>query len=93
MKLVLLLLLPASLIAQNVKEVNTGFVKASAFVNSLNDLQKAKAVFPFQDTNRYAWHYVPASSVARTGIAIKDLDSQQKIAFYELLKSFLSENG
>ena len=93
MKLVLLLLLPASLIAQNVKEVNTGFVKASAFVNSLNDLQKAKAVFPFQDTNRYAWHYVPASSVIRTGIAIKDLDILQKIAFYELLKSFLSENG
>lgn len=93
MKLVLLLLLPASLIAQTVKEDKTGSVKAIAFVNSLNDQQKAKAFFPFEDTNRYDWHYVPASSVARTGIAIKDLNSLQKIAFYELLKSFLSENG
>lgn len=93
MKLLLLLLLPASLIAQTVKEDNTGSVKAIAFVNSLDELQKAKAVFPFKDTNRYAWHYVPASSVKRTGIAIKDLDSRQKIAFYELLKSFLSEHG
>ena len=88
MKLLLLLLLPASVIAQTVKEDNTGSVKAIAFVNSLNDQQKKIAVFPFEDTNRYAWHYVPASMMARTGLAIKDIDSTQKTAFYELLKSF-----
>jgi hypothetical protein len=93
MKSLLLLLLPVSLFAQNIKEDNTGSAKAIVFVNSLNQLQKGKAVFLFEDTNRYAWHYVPASTVARTGIAIKDLDSTQKTAFYELLKSFLSDNG
>jgi hypothetical protein len=93
MKSLLLLLLPVSLFAQNIKEDNTGSVKAAAFVNSLNEQQKAKAVFPFDDMNRYAWHYVPASMMARTGLAVKDIDSTQKTAFYELLKSFLSDKG
>jgi hypothetical protein len=93
MKLLLLLLLPVSLIAQTVKEDNTGSAKAIAFVNSLNEQQKAKAVFAFDDMNRYGWHYVPGSMMARTGIAIKDIDSIQKMAFYELLKTFLSTEG
>ena len=93
MKLLLLVLLPVSLIAQTNKDDNTGSGKAIAFVSSLNQQQKAKAVFAFDDMNRYAWHYVPASMMARTGLAIKDIDSMQKIAFYELLKSFLSAEG
>lgn len=93
MKLLLLLLLPVSLIAQTNKDDKTGSGKAIAFVSSLNQQQKAKAVFAFDDMNRYAWHYVPASMMARTGLAIKDIDSMQKIAFYELLKSFLSAEG
>ena len=89
--LLLLLLLPFSLVAQNVKEDNSS--KASAFVHSLNEQQKAKAVFPFDEMNRYDWHYVPASMLARTGLAVKDMDSTQKVAFYELLQSFLSAEG
>lgn len=91
--LLLLLLLPASLIAQNVKEDNGGTAKASAFVSSLNEQQKAKTVFPFNEMNRYDWHYVPASMLGRTGYAIKDLDSSQKTLFYSLLQFFLSPEG
>ncbi|TMI65920.1 MAG: DUF3500 domain-containing protein [Bacteroidetes bacterium] len=93
MKSFLVLLLPVSLIAQTVKDDNTGSAKAIAFVKSLNEQQKAKAIFPFDDMNRYAWHYVPATMMARSGLAIKDIDSIQKMAFYELLKSFLSDEG
>jgi hypothetical protein len=75
------------------KEDNTASAKAFAFVSSLNDQQKTKAVFAFGEMGRYNWHYVPASMMARTGLAVKDLNDQQKIAFYELLRSFLSAEG
>ena len=86
MRSLLLLLLPFSLIAQDIKIDNTATNNASAFVSSLNEQQKAKAVFAFDEMNRYDWHYVPASMLARTGLAIKDIDSVQKIVFYSLLK-------
>jgi len=93
MRSLLLLLLPFSLIAQDIKIDNTATKKASAFVSSLTEQQKVKAVFAFDEMNRYDWHYVPASMLARTGLAIKDIDSMQKNTFYELLKSFLSADG
>lgn len=93
MRSLLLLLFPVSLIAQNLKEDNTAATNAFAFVSSLNEQQKAKAIFAFDEMNRYDWHYVPASMIGRTGLAVKDLDSTQKIVFYELLQSFLSVEG
>lgn len=93
MKSLLLLLLPFSLFSQNVKENNAASTKAFAFVSSLNDQQRAKTVFPFDETHRYNWHYVPPPAVARTGIPVKDLDSNQKKLFYKMLQSFLSPAG
>ncbi len=89
MKLLLLLLLPVSLLAQNI----SGAQKANALINALNDQQKKKALFSFDEMNRYDWHYVPGSMLPRTGLAVKDMDSTQQMAFYELLHSFLSEQG
>lgn len=43
--------------------------------------------------SRYDGHYLPASMVSRTGIAIKDLDSSQKPKLYDLMKDYLSEKG
>ena len=93
MKLLLLLLFPFSLVAQAMGENNSGSVKAMDFVNALNDIQKKKTVFPFEELSRYEWHYLPAVSASRNGIAIKDLDSNQKLKFYTLLKAYLSNDG
>ena len=93
MKLLLLLLLPFSLAAQNNDETNHGSVKAMDFVKSLNDLQKKKTVFPFDAMNRYEWHYLPATIAFRYGIAVKDLDITQKQRFYTLLQAYLSKEG
>jgi Protein of unknown function (DUF3500) len=43
--------------------------------------------------NRYEWHYLPATMVARYGISIRDLDSTQKLHLYNLLRDYLSEEG
>lgn len=93
MKSLLFLLLPVTLFAQAVQEENIAASKATDFINSLNQQQKSQAVFAFDEMNRYDWHYVPASMLARTGLPIKNMDSAQKIFFYELLKSFLSAEG
>ena len=86
MKLVLLLLLlPFTLTAQNKQAVT--------FVKSLDSLQRTKTLRPFEDINRYYWHFLPAATTPRNGIGVKELDSAQKIKFYEMLKEFLSDQG
>jgi hypothetical protein len=93
MKLLILLLFPFLLTAQNITEINFGSAKAMVFVSSLNDVQKKKAVFQFDEMNRYEWHYLPATMIARTGIGVKELDSNQKQNFYTLLQAYLSKEG
>ena len=93
MKLLLLLLLPFSLAAQNIDDSNSGSDKAIVLINSLSNIQKQKATFPFDEMNRYEWSYLPATMVPRTGISVKDLDSTQKQHLYTLLKVYLSNEG
>jgi Protein of unknown function (DUF3500) len=93
MKLLLFLLLPCYLAAQNADKNNSGSAKAMAFVSSLNDVQKKKAVFSFDEMNRYEWHYLPAAMISRTGIAVKDLDTIQKQDLYTLMQAYLSKEG
>ena len=85
-----LLFIPLALNAQN----NTvDFSSALIVINSLDSLQKAKSVFPFDEMSRYDWNYLPPSLIPRRGACLKDLDSTQKNNVYALLKSFLSEKG
>jgi hypothetical protein len=91
--LLLLLLLPLHLLAQDKKLDKAATANALAFVNALNAEQKAKAMFPFEEAHRFSWHYVPPTGSPRTGMAIKDMDNQQKALFYALLQSFLSPAG
>ena len=93
MKLLLLILLPISLFSQTAERNNSGPAKAMAFVNSLSDSQQKIAVFPFDEMNRYDWHYLPPPMVARTGIAIKDLGNNQKEMLNSLLQAYLSDKG
>ena len=93
MKLIILLLLPFALMAQNNLGIKSGSAEALTFVNSLTESQQKKAVFPFNEMNRYQWHYLPAAMAPRTGIAVKDLDSIQKENLHLLLQTYLSKEG
>jgi Protein of unknown function (DUF3500) len=93
MKILLLFLLPFSLVAQNNDLNHQASATAKVFVQSLNEVQRQKAVYAFEEMNRYEWHYLPATMVARYGICIKDLDTIQKANVYMMLKSFLSKEG
>jgi hypothetical protein len=93
MKLLILILLPFSLFSQTAERNNTEFTKAIAFVNSLSDAQQKIAVFPFDEMNRYDWHYLPATMYPRAGVALNQLNGEQKKLLFELLQSSLSEIG
>lgn len=66
---------------------------ASAFLSSLDENQKAKTQYDFNSQDRHRWHYLPATSVARPGIALLALDAKQKQLVFDLLKSNLSTSG
>ena len=70
---------------------NVDFSSALTVLNSLDSIQKVKAVFPFDDMSRYDWNYLPPSLIPRRGVCLKDLDSTQKKNVYALLRSFLSD--
>jgi hypothetical protein len=93
MKKIFFLLFPIALTAQNNDNVKIGSAKATAFIQTLNETQKKRVSFPLNEMTRYEWHYVPSTMLGRTGISVKDLDSTAKQAFYELLKTFLSNEG
>ena len=83
------LLSPLILLAQS-KSLST---KTDAFLKSLSEDQKGALMFPFDEINRYDWHFVPPNQFQRTGIPIKSLDTLQKDAFSAMLQQFLSEKG
>ena len=86
----LLILFPYFLASQVNKD---GSSIATAFINSLNSSQKERILFSFNDNTRYDWHYFPASTYQRNGIAIKDLNPDQKEKLNALLQIFLSKEG
>jgi len=81
------------MMSQTIDKTNSGPSKAKAFVNSLSVEQQKKAVFPFEEMNRYDWHYLPPTMVVRTGIAVKDMNVDQKKVLNDLLQAYLSKDG
>lgn len=88
-----LLLLPFSLFSQSKTIVHSGTEAVQQFLQSLNAEQKGKAIFSFQEMNRFNWHFVPASQSERDGIYMKTLQPNQKTLLLDILHSFLSDKG
>ncbi|HEX5154302.1 MAG TPA: DUF3500 domain-containing protein [Parafilimonas sp.] len=65
--------------------------QANKFLNSLSADQLKKALYDFEDDERYNWHFVPMNN--RKGIMLSELDEQQKELGFGLLKFYLSDTG
>lgn len=63
---------------------------ADAFISSLSPDQRGRATFPFDDEQRFDWHFIPR---ARKGIPFKDLDSAQRLLGAALLGAGLGQRG
>ena len=47
----------------------------------------------FDDSNKETWHFLPAVSFAREGVALLELNEEQKLLAFNFLKNYLSEVG
>jgi hypothetical protein len=67
---------------------------ANAFLATLADEQRKKEVFAFDDEEqRVRWSNLPLNMVPRGGIALRDLNPDQRAAVMSLLKTALSAKG
>lgn len=72
---------------------------ATAFLQSLNDEQKSKAVFKFEDDERFFFHFIPAEDVAkrygrpRKGVPFTELTAPQRHLAHAMITAGLSQQG
>ncbi len=64
---------------------------AEAFLDTLSDLQRAKAIVDFGSEQRVQWHFIPKDS--RKGLPLMEMRDDQKAAALNLLRSVVSQAG
>lgn len=74
----------------SVAPAQTPWQAAGRFEASLDAPQRAKAVFSFDDAERYNWFFVP---IDRKGLPLKELSEPQRQAALDLLRASLSPEG
>ena len=91
MRLTILTLLAFLLLTQSTYAQGTSIAsKANDFLNLLDDAQKSKATYTYEDDERFNWHFVPRE---RNGIPFKEMNDKQRQAALGLLKACLSDQG
>ena len=63
---------------------------ARAWLDTLDDAGRSRAVFPFGDAERFAWDYVPGT---RLGLAVGEMSVAQRMAAAAIVEAALSERG
>jgi hypothetical protein len=66
---------------------------ATAFLAALDDGQRAKASYAFDDAERVRWHWTTPANFPRNGLPLREMDQAQKDAAYGLLRASLSPEG
>lgn len=67
---------------------------ANKFLDTLNEAQRSKVVYDFNDNaQRARWSNFPTGFVPRGGMSLKQMSPAQKAAALDLMKTVLSENG
>lgn len=94
------LLLMASLVwAHDDSALPRMVATAKNFLAALTPEQRSAAVFPFEDDERFFWHYVPTADIPRTygrprkGLSLSEMSLHQKALASALLSAGLSSQG
>lgn len=64
---------------------------AKEFINTLDNVQKSRTLYPFDTDERYNFHFFPIEN--RKGISFNELDAAQKRAAKNLIRTCLSEEA
>ncbi len=65
-------------------------VAADRFLDALDDAQKQKATFKFDDAERLNWHFIPRE---RKGLSVKEMTPAQRSLAFGLVASGLGASG
>jgi hypothetical protein len=63
------------------------------FLDLLDDNQRAKATYPFTDSERTRWHWTTPRNFPRNGLPLREMTSDQRDQAHTLLESGLSAFG
>jgi hypothetical protein len=63
---------------------------AVAWLETLGDRQREQATFEFDDVERFAWAFTPGD---REGLALRDMQPEQRAAAMRIVEAALSERG
>ncbi|MFV2198655.1 DUF3500 domain-containing protein [Nocardiopsis sp. LOL_012] len=67
---------------------------ADAFLSTLSGEQRSEALHEFRDeAKRTGWSYVPFDYLRRNGLALADMDGEQREAALSVMRAALSEQG
>ncbi|MFM8326276.1 MAG: DUF3500 domain-containing protein, partial [Pirellulaceae bacterium] len=64
---------------------------ANAFLGSLQEPQKSKALIPYDDDRRVQWHFIPMET--RKGLPLMEMESTQREQARRFLADLVSEAG
>ncbi len=66
---------------------------ANTFIKTLNDAERAKALFPFDSPQKTNWSNLPTGIYQRNSVRLGDLTSAQRDAALALMATVLSREG
>jgi hypothetical protein len=73
--------------------VAAAVAKANAFLATLTDQQRAKALYDFDSAKKPSWSNLPVTSVPRNGLPLGELTKPQRAAALDALAAVLSKQG
>lgn len=73
--------------------VANAVAKASAFLETLDDQQRGKALFEFDSARKPSWSNLPVTMVPRNGLRLGELSKAQRAAALDAVAAVLSKQG
>lgn len=85
---------PTAAAAEETSEATARAVKAAkAFLEGLDDKQREKALYDFNDKKKPNWSNLPVTFVPRNGVRMGDLNKEQRALALAVVASVLSKEG
>ncbi|MGQ0602225.1 MAG: DUF3500 domain-containing protein [Anaerolineales bacterium] len=66
---------------------------AQVFLGGLDDGQRAKATYAFDDAERWRWHWTTPGNFPRNGLPLREMTEAQKTLAHSLLQTSMSSAG
>jgi hypothetical protein len=67
--------------------------KANAFLQTLDDQQRGKVLFAYDNAKKPSWSNLPVTMVPRNGLRLGELTKPQRVAALDALAALLSKQG